>query len=471
MRFTAILAAVLLQVSCAQAQSLAQVTANVSVTGYTIPANFVGLSVETDDLITKGMFQGSTGGNGSYLGVVSLLGANGRFRIGGNSSDSTPTAPALTSGIATNLAIFMATLGSGWELMYGLDMKINNSATAATHAGLIATAMGGGANVIFQFGNEYGGYLGNSAYVTQWNAYYTAVSGAVSGLKVASGDTEDFNSTQVVTPSLTPGVAGMSYLTQHWYGGYNGNPYTVASPQQFLSTTTINYCINALTGGNFLPYTCLNPYVGYDINNVWAAGLGAKQLLSESNSVNNLGLAGYSDRMMSAAWYIKHAITFANMGWAGINMHGTYGSAGIGKYNPIVSTNGGTTYHAAPEFYGLYLFTKVQGQQTVPVAVGGAANVSAIATLRAAGKANILVVNMDAVKGAIITPQQSGAAWSTAQVLLMADADGQACTSSNVVVGGQPIGDGGSWSGAPFSISNGASFSLPPCGAALIQVQ
>jgi hypothetical protein len=358
-------------------------------------------------------------------------------------------------------------MGAGWKLIYGLNLQINNSSTAATQAGLIATAMGGGANVVFQFGNEaIGNYVTKTQYETNWNAYYTAVLAAVTGLKVAATDSEDFGDTQVVIAALTPGVSGMTYVTQHWYGALSGSPYTVASASQMISTVAINYYVNSGTGAP------TNPYSGYEINNNWAQANNVKLQLSESNNINNGGLSGYSNRMMSAAWYLNEAIAFANMGWNGINTHLSYGNGGGGPgiYKPIVSADGGVTYQAAPEFYGLYLFAQIEGQQTVQASVGGNANVAAIATQRAAGKANILVVNNDSFSSATITPGQS-AAWSTANVLQMKTADGTGCYDPAPVLGGQIIGKGGAWSGIPFSISNGQSINLGPCEAALISIQ
>jgi|HubBroStandDraft_6_1064221.scaffolds.fasta_scaffold00050_111 hypothetical protein len=444
-----------------------QVYANLSATGYTIPSGFVGFSAEAGDLIA-GFYQGATGANGSWLGVANLLGSNGVLRIGGNSSDQAATAPALTAGIASGLATFVAGLGAGWKLVYGLNLQINNSATAATQAGLIATAMGGGANAVFQFGNEaIGNYVTKSQYETNWNAYYTAVSGTVSGLKVAATDTEDFGDTQAVIAALTPGAAGMTYVTQHWYGSLNGAPYTVASASQMVSTVAINYYLNSGTGNAALPYS------GYEINNNWAAANGIKLRLSESNNINNLGLLTYSDRMMSATWYINEAIAFSNMGWDGINTHVAYGNGagnGIGKYNPIVSKDGGTTYQAAPEFYGQYLFAKIEGQQTVEVSIGGNANLNAIATKGTNGNANILVVNNDPNNVAYVSFGQS-LAWTTANVLPLS---GTSCSDTAPTLGGSIIGPGGSWSGsstAVNSVGGIGSTAILPCGIVLIQIQ
>jgi hypothetical protein len=442
----------------------AQVYVNLSATGYTIPSKFVGLSAEVGDLIF-GFYQGPcTGAVGSWAGVANLLGRSGSFRLGGNSSDGL-VAPALTSGIATNLATFMTCLGASWSLIYGLPLQINNPTTANTQAGLIATAMGGGANVVFQFGNEsIGNYVTKAQYETNWNSYYTTINGSIAGLLVAAADTEDFGDTQSVIAALTPGISGMSYVTLHWYGGYNGNPYTVSSASQLISTVPINYWQNANTGNSNLPY------IGYDLNNRWAQNNSVKLRLSESNSINSLGITGYSNTLMSATWYLNQAITFANMGWDGINTHNAYGHGtgnGNGIYNPIVSKDGGKTYQAAPEFYGLYLFSMIENQQTVAVSRGGNANINAIATVGGNGNANILIVNNDPSNNSVVTPGQSSA-WTTATVLLLS---GTSCADAAPTLGGSIIGPGGAYSGVTTSLASGASVSIPPCGAALIEIQ
>lgn len=437
-----------------------QMYANLAATGYTIPSSFVGLSVETGDLIS-GLFQGTTGANSSFLGMMRLLGANGSFRVGGNSSDQL-TPPALTQPIANNLNSFVASAGAGWKLIYNLDLQANDSATAATQAGFVATAFGGGANVVFQFGNEsIGAYVTKAQYITNWNLYYTAVSGAVAGLKVAATDCEDFGDTQTVLASLTPGAAGMTYSTQHWYGSLNGSPYTVTNAPQLISTVAINSYLNAGTGN------AAAPYIGYNFNSYWAKQNGVKQRLTESNSINNLGLLTFSDRMMSATWYLNQAIAFANDGWDGINTHASYGVAGVGKYNPIVSKDGGSTYQAAPEFYGLYLFSKIEGQQTVALAIGGNANVGGIATTGGGGNANIIAVNNDTSSPSYIQPGQSSA-WTTATVLLFS---GTGCSDAAPTLGGGIIGPSGSWGGGTITINNGDSVAIPPCGAALVSIQ
>lgn len=429
----------------------ATVTVNNTAQGTTIPANFVGYSINPSSVI-----HGYLSGAGSLCSLAGMVGTNGILRIGGSDQDTNP-APALTQQIANNLEAFRACLGAGWTLIYGLDAAINNPSTAATQAGYIANATG--SKAIFQFGNEpvSSGNFTISSYQTMWNSYYTAVITAVPAAQLAAWDDWSFGSTQTVINGLTGGVAGLKYITNHWYN----NPCGQAQPFPWIINTTI--AMGVLTEFYF--------------NDQWAAANGVPQLLSESNSICGGGVLGISDRLVSTAWYLNEAITLANAGWQGISTHNNLYWSGA----PVILTANPNTYGAlllenngnfvpGSVFYGLYLFSKIEGSPILASSVGGNSNINVIASKRASGNANIIIVNNDLSSPVAATPQQSSA-WTTATVLLVQDSDGQGCGSVNVVVGGQPIGESGSWTGAPYTINNGQSVQIPPCGAALIQVQ
>lgn len=432
------------------------VSADTGTTVRTIPADFVGFSVEVQDFVVKGYFQGTSGvwnsqaSASSFISLLSLLGANGSLRLGGSTADA-GTVPPLTQQMATNLQAFLAALGAGWKPIYNLDLTANNSALAATQAGYMATAFGA-ANVIFQMGNEpvASGDFTIGTYQTAWNAYYAAITAAVPTAKFASWDDYSFGNTQTVINGLTPGVSGLSLVSYHWYN-INGQ---VPSTSYFLNS--IDQASSA-----------------FSANTVWAGSV--PQRFTESNSVNIGGQSGISDKMMSATWYLTEAITLARLGYAGINTHmfftgeSTGGNAGQGWYNPVI-IQADQTSAPGPIFYGMYLFSQIQGQQIINSSVSGNAKVAAIATLRTAGKANFVVANVDMFDTVPVTVQQVGA-WSTANVLKVASPTGQGCTESAPTLGGQAIGKSGAWSGAPISISNGQSFSLGPCEAALVSVQ
>lgn len=445
----------------------ASMSVNLAGSGPTIPANFVGLSSETGDFVS-GFYQGSsgswtsngfTGNAASYVNLIKLLGSSGVFRIGGGSSD-VGTAPTVTAGMAANFNTFLAALGASWTAIYGLDFVANDTTTAATTASNLASAVGVG-NITFQFGNEpsINGFNA-AAYTTRWNAYYSAVTGSVPSAHVAAVDdimNVGWGLVPTVVAGLTPGISGMSFISQHWYSFCNLGEWPTPVPGVLLSSVIQNqYGLGVLSGAN--------QGAGYLSNNGKYGSV--LQRMSETNSICARGEAGMSDRMMAATWFVNTAMILASNGWAGMNIH-TVWTGGIGVYNPVVIQPDGN-FSPGTVFYGMYLFSKVEGQQVVPTTVGGNGNVQAMATKGGNGNANIIVANNDPSNPVSVTPSQSSA-WTTATVLQIKGNAG--CYEPSPTIGGQSIGEGGAWSGATYSIANGFAISLGPCEAALISIQ
>lgn len=432
---------------------IATVSANLSGAGRVIPSNFVGLSGEVGDLIT-GFYQGTTGPAASFLGIMNMLGPNGILRLGGSSSDSlAPTPPALTSGIASNLAAFVSGLGSGWKLIYGLDLFANNSSVAASQAGLITTAMGANTPT-FQIGNEANSYYTSAQYTTNWNLYYTAINGTVPGVKIDAATLGNWGTTQSYTSGLvgsTTGVGALTGLTTHWY---NANGQLVNAAQLVSS-----------------PHTLAVP-TGFFLNQNYANTQGVPLGVDESNSVSGGGQSGFSDRLMASAWYLNEAFQMSTINITFIDTHNFFadntGPNNNGWYNPIVLNLDGN-FQPGPIFYGMLLFSKIEGETTIPFSIAGNANVTAIAALGVNGNANMIVVNDDQFESVKVTPTQS-VAWTSASILKVRDGDGFACASASPIIGGQPIGEGGAWSGKPFTIQNGQTFVLEPCASALVKI-
>lgn len=456
-----------------QVTRVATVNVNTSGSGLTIPPSFVGLSGEVADFV-NGFYQGTsgtwtsggvTGNAASFISLMNLLGSNGVMRLGGGTSDNV-TAPTITSGMATNLNSFLTGLGSGWSLIYGLDLKANDTTTADTTAANIATAVGV-SHVIFQMGNEPSltGFTA-STYETRWNTYYTAVSGAVSGARFGAIDDEmniGFGNPKTVANALTPSLSGLQFLSQHWYSFCSGT-WTSPAPDKLLQSVYLNQYSASLAGAGWLG--AANQGAGYLLNQGLTGTVGQRML--ETNSICGGGQTGMSDRLMASTWFLNTAMVLANNGWLGMNVHSGW-PIGISVYNTAI-VQPDQNFSPGAVFYGMYLFSKIEGQQILPSSVGGNANIAAIATKGVNGNANIIAVNNDPNSNVLFTPRQSGA-WTTATVLLIKDGTGMGCSDTSLTVGGQPIGESGSWAGSSFNISNGQSITLSPCGSALIQIR
>jgi hypothetical protein len=437
------------------------VKANLSAGRITIPADFVGLSINPMAML-NGLL---TGSSTSLINLIKTLGSNGIIRIGGADQDVSSITNAMSQSIANDLGAFVTALGTGWTCIYGLNAHANDSAKAATQAGYVASALGAD-KVVFQFGNEPidGGspLFTVATYQTMWNNYYSAVVAAVPTAKFAGPDTGIITSIPSIVAGLTPGKSGLSAITSHWYV-----PTSTAVTAQDM--------ISAVQGGLWSAPGSF----GFFKNNEWAAPIPLR--LTESNNFSSGGRDGVSNRLCAATWYLNEAITFAKGGFSGINTHNNLwwdGSGGgpsgavVGstipnRYGAVLLQSDLTSFAPGPIFYGLYLFSRIQGQQIIDCNAIQNGNTISIATIGPNGNANILVVNNDVTNSVAVTPDQSSA-WSTANVLLLSGTDAYDAAPT---LGGAAIGNGGSWSGAPVSINSGATVTIPPCGAALISIQ
>ena len=420
------------------------VTALLDDTSSTIPSNFVGLSLETQDIIADTIY---TGSNASLQNLVKLLGSNGILRVGGTSQDTghqgNPT-PALTQRIVNDLAGFNSALGSGWSLIYGLDLGSNNPSEAVTQAGYIINAFGI-KNVIFQIGNEPDNWYSPSAYMSMWNDYYSSLSASYPSIIFAAPDAAELiSNTQNYTVSLTPGISGLNSLSTHFYG-VGCNP------------VSISYAF----------------YLANPASQSWTATYAPGKLrLTESGGICAGGQLGYTNVLLQAAWYLNTAISMANDAWIGFNYHSVmtpYAPWGgrISYYNPYTVQND-KGYSPTPVFYGMLLFSKIEGQKIVSTSISGGSSVRAISTKRSGSNANILIVNNDTSYPLLAKPDQSNI-WSTAKVYVINSSVG--CVDTSPTLNGYVIGEGGSWAGSPAILNRGAAISIPPCGAAFVEIQ
>ena len=116
----------------------------------------------------------------------------------------------------------------------------------------------------------------------------------------------------------------------------------------------------------------------------------------------------------------------------------------------------------------MLLFSKIEGQKIVNTSLFSASSVKAISTKGSSGNANILIVNNDTSYALLAKPDQSNN-WSTAEIYVINSSLG--CVDTSPALNGYVIGEGGSWAGSPAILNRGSSISIPPCGAALVEIQ
>lgn len=418
------------------------VTANLATTTTTIPATFVGWSQEETDVVNGGLF---TGANTSLISLMGLLGSSGNLRIGGNTQDSL-TLPPLTQTIANGVQAFVSGLGSGWQVSWGLDGKINSSSSAVTHAGYLINAFGVG-NVIFSLDNEPDEWAGftSTTFVTLWNNYYAALTTAYPSILIEGTEPAFCTNQTAYTTGLTPPLSALQYITCHSYPG--GSP--TKGSHDMVSKS------NSLDGSTFQQSNITAA------NGLWRLG--------EFGMDFSLGISGIVDRLTSSAYYLNLAMNIASHGGIGLNPHSA-STAPMPTWNSFYQQLDGN-YAPAPIFYGMFMMSHLSGQLMATTTKSGTGTINAISTVGTHGNANMLIVNNDVANPVVITPAQSNS-WTTAKVLVVApSSNAQGCADQSPTVGGVAIGESGAWSGGFSSISNGGTVLLQPCGSVLVEFQ
>lgn len=431
------------------------VTANLASTSHTIPSNFIGISFNMESMVPVSGFATwltDMKTNSSIISLIKLLGTNGHIRIGGNQQDASGSGPELTQTVANGIGSFMSSLGSGWSLYYGLDLTINNTATAVTHAGYILSAVTGN-TVAFGIGNEPDdGCCGNmTTWTSNYNSYYSALTSAypsviIEGADVANGQV--LSTVENYANATTPGPTGLAQVTGHSYFGDNPTQSQIQ--------------------------TLLNETAGFG----WASfvSYASNFRIDESNLGSGQTNTGVVKTLATGAWFIAAANEAASSGVVGIDLNqgGSMNSAypnSVGNDYNFATLDADYGFSPNPMFYYMYLFSKIVGQTIVSTSLSGTGTVSAISTAGAHGNANIMVVNYSTINPVKITPAQSNS-WTSANVYKISAGSNAGCFDSSPNIGGATIGESGVWNGTmtPISISNGGSFALYPCEAALVQI-
>lgn len=456
------------------------ITANLASTSFTIPSTFVGISEELYDIspsnpiyapADNGNFFNGT--NTTLINLVKLLGPNGFLRLGGASQDccgttgttyccATPNTPYVTPTFASQLAGFIAAVGSGWVIDYGLNGNGGTTQWASQASDLLGAIPAN--KLIFSCFNEpnfdlvpvCGGSPSQACIIGVFNSCYSTITGAHAGTKWAADARFQPDATDIsqIIAGITPGLAGLTMFTQHYYP----------------TTSTLSSIFSVISGQNWSPET----------------GVAGQKYV---NSEGNFALTGacspascpYMDTIVSSLWYVGTAIKMATQGAGGYATYNciqpfsvggcaTFNTHTLYPYNleSSIHRNDSGNWAPGPRFLGMFLFSKVAGQQIVSTTYSTAFNTLAMATKNSNGNANIIMTNLSTTPISI-TPAQS-AAWTTATVLRIDPSSKLGCADKNPIVGGAPIGEGGAWAGGSFTITNGQSIVLKPCGSALIQI-
>jgi hypothetical protein len=415
--------------------------------GIAVPANFVGLSYETQQLSDPTFF---TGTNAGLIQQFRALSPNGVLRLGGNTSDygfwkPTPTsvAPArvkrpykigdpppdlsyaVTPQAVENLRDFLN--ATGWTCIYGINFGTNTATLAATEATFVAKTLGNRL-AFFQIGNEVDRFATTTrnpeltghpwtpeAFLQEWLVFAKAILTDVPNAKFGVPDT----ASNVVWISAIgnllqddPIRSHIAIVSHHYYiGGPPSDP-----------TMTIQRILSA------------DPRVPKDADLVHdaAAKLHTGYRMTEGNTCYRGGKPGVSDVFAASLWSANYLLELASLGYAGVNLHGGDGQMVANSlggtlpgealmkdpkmphprpfYTPIAHI--GDSYVAEPVCFGMKFAQHFAGTTMIPIAFDpGPINATAYAAHLPDGTTQIAIINKDEAQdlhlSRIVSPRRS----------------------------------------------------------------
>ena len=406
----------------------------------TIGNGFAGFSYEKDR-IGAGVFNAT---DTNLVSLFKLLGPN-VLRIGGNLNDIVKWNPTGAGGSGsevappdvTKLAGFLK--ATGWKVLYGINLKTNTAANAASEAQFAAHALGSSL-LAFEIGNEPNFYTTESGYESSYNSYVKAIKAVVPNA-VFDG------------PGCGDTTAWVSAFGSH----EKSNSLQILSTHLYIGANTSGTISGMLasTASGRLPST-------------WTAMEGAQKAngnpqwrMTETNSYYHGGTAGVSDVEAASLWSLNYMYGVASHGGAGVNFHGGSSSQFPLNYTPI-TYSGITPTGVQGVYYGELLWV-MAGTGTLHAAtVSGGSGVTAWAI-----GDNVLVDNIgsSAVKATITLP---ATATSASDYVLTAPS----LSSRAVTIGGSAVGVTGSFMPTPVSASvsgTTTTVTVPADSAALVQ--
>lgn len=410
-------------------------------TGPHVPADFVGLSYEVEQLLDPSFFSAE---NKGLVREFKALSSQGVLRLGGNTSEfsywkPTPDSPEpklpktrvvpgepkpeyypVTAEAVRNLVGFLN--ATGWTCIYGIGMGTNTPERVAAQGEYVARVMGPKL-LFFQIGNEvdlYGRHLRNAktwsveTYLEQWLAMARALAARVPGAKFGMPDVASHVDwlTKIAAewPSVKnpPDVVRLTH--HHYFGGPPSNPevniHNLLAPAEMAKVQKMA-----------------------DVATAAARKMGVRVRMTEGNTCYRGGKPGVSDVFAAALWAADYSLLLAANNYTGINLHGGTGKSvanGLGGFLPgdvLLKKEGktpaqiashphpfytpiatfGSKYMLEPVAYGLKFAGAISGGQmlkadlTSPIQAAGVDG-SAYAVKLAGGETSVVILNKDAAQ-------------------------------------------------------------------------
>ena len=404
---------------------------------------FAGFSYEKDR-VGAGMFSVS---NTKLVNLFRLLGPS-VLRLGGNlvdkvnwnASGAGGSATQIAPADVTKLAAFLQ--ATGWKTLYGINLKTNTAANAASEAQFAANALG--SNLLaFEIGNEANLYKTESAYDSSFQAYVSAIKAKVPNAKFDGPGADQGNSSWA--PQFAAQEKGtISILTQHKYIGSN-------------SGATIAGLLASNAAGARVPRSEVV------LGNAKSANGIAQWRMSEVNSYFHGGALGVSNVEAASLWSLDLMYGVASHDGDGVNFHGGTSTQFPLNYSPIFFS-GLTPTAVQGVYYGELLWEMAGAGALHAVSISGASSITAW------GIGNNVIVNNKgtaAISATITLP----AAMSKAKTYILT---APSLASTAITIGGSGVSVNGVFSPSPQTLNISGKqvvVSIPAGSAALVVTQ
>src|ERR1700688_4728075 len=309
-------------------------------TGPHMPADFVGLSYEVQQLTDPTFFAAS---NPGLIRQFKALASGGVLRLGGNTSEfawwkDAPGSPepehpqlpavegwpkpqyyAVTLEAVRNLAAFLS--ATDWTCLYGIGMGTNTPQRAAEEAAFVAETLGGSLQY-FQIGNE-ADFFGRhnmrdpktwsaKTYLEEWLTLARAVTSRVPGANFGMPDVGSEVTWLTEIADLWPSIQNPPHVTTLSHHYYFGGPAT--NPEVNIP--------NLLK-----PATMAKVQKPADAATAAANRMGVRVRMTEGNTCYRGGKPGVSDVFAAALWSADYSLLLASNNYSGINLHGGTGKS------------------------------------------------------------------------------------------------------------------------------------------------
>jgi hypothetical protein len=425
----------------------ATVTVYPSATGATVPAGFVGLSLEYPAVPAYAGTDASSL-DPVFVQLVRNLapGQEPVLRIGGDSADRTwwPTSavqrPAGVTFAITHqwLAVTRSlaqTLGA--HLILGVNLEADSSELASAEARALIDGVGSRSIRALELGNEPDLYAAFPWYRRAGNG----VLGRPPGYDEASF-IHDFAQFSSALPRVA--LAGPSLSGRSWTEGLG--QFLAAQPQLGLVTLhryPLQRCLTRPSSPRYPTLArLLSPASSVGLADSFAPDValarshGLSLRIDELNTVSCGAVPAVSKSFASALWALDTLFELARVGVSGVNVH-TFPGAGYELFN-VTHTGGSWRAAVAPEYYGLLMFARATPPGSRLVAVGASANgaLHTWATRARDGTVRVVLTN-EGSNSRVLAVRIDGADGRASLYRLTAPS---ASATSGVTLGGQSFG-------------------------------